>query len=98
MLTEFISNLLQVVSESVVVHDSEGIEIESQLLPLANTSVNIRNQYVKAYLGISPGVTPKFWLAFPVSVPPLGFNTYFVSNAKQTGDLSICLVVVCYDL
>ncbi|KAG1331603.1 putative alpha-mannosidase [Cocos nucifera] len=74
----------RVVSESVVVHDSEGRETESQLLPLADTSVNIRNQYVKAYIGISPRVTPKFWLAFPVSVPPLGFNTYFVSNAKQT--------------
>ncbi|XP_010929675.1 alpha-mannosidase At3g26720 [Elaeis guineensis] len=76
---------IPVISESVVVHDYEGREIESQLLPLTNASVYIRNHYVKAYLGISPSVKPKFWLAFPVSVPPLGFNTYFVSNSKQTG-------------
>ncbi|KAG1370202.1 alpha-mannosidase [Cocos nucifera] len=76
---------IPVISESVVVHDYEGREIESQLLPLTNASVYIRNHYVKAYLGISPSVESKFWLAFPVSVPPLGFNTYFVSNSKRTG-------------
>lgn len=78
--------MLQVISEFIAVHDSEGREIESQLLPLTNASDYIRNHYVKAYLGIYPSVKPKFWLAFPASVPPLGFNTYFVSNSKQTGE------------
>jgi hypothetical protein len=53
-----------------VVHDSEGREVESQLLPIASASLNIRDKHVKAYLGTSPGAKPKFWLAFPVSVPP----------------------------
>ncbi|KAJ6837233.1 putative alpha-mannosidase isoform X1 [Iris pallida] len=76
---------IPVISESVVVRDSEGRIVESQLLPLLNASMSIRSHYVKAYLGISPNSAPKFWLAFPVSVPPLGFTTYFVSSAKQTG-------------
>ncbi|XP_073007335.1 alpha-mannosidase At3g26720-like [Typha latifolia] len=79
---------IPVISESLVVHDSEGREVESQLLPLVNASINMRSQYVKAYLGISPSIAPKFWLAFPVSVPPFGFNTYFVSSAKQPGSVS----------
>lgn len=79
------SKSLQVISESAAVHDSEGNEVESQLLPLANTSAGIRNYYVRAYLGISPSDTPKFWLAFPAIVPPLGFSTYIVSTAKEQG-------------
>ena len=73
-------------SDSVVVHDSEGREIESQLLPIANSSLNIRDKYTKAYLGTSPAAKPKFWLAFLASVPPLGFNTYFVSSGKRSGE------------
>lgn len=69
-----------------MVHDSEGKEIESQLLPIASASLNIRDKHVKAYLGTAPGAKPKFWLAFPVSVPPLGFNTYFVSSMKKSGN------------
>lgn len=79
------SQLLQVISESVTVKDSEGNEVESQLLPIANASASIRNYYVRAYLGTSPSDTPKFWLAFPAIVPPLGFSTYIVSSAKQEG-------------
>ncbi|XP_058102934.1 alpha-mannosidase At3g26720-like isoform X1 [Magnolia sinica] len=76
---------IPVISETVIVRDSEGMEIKSQLIPLLNSSVSIRNYYVRAYLGISPSDTPKFWLVFPATVPPLGFNTYIISNAKQTG-------------
>ncbi|XP_020253572.1 probable alpha-mannosidase At5g13980 isoform X2 [Asparagus officinalis] len=72
-------------SGSVVVHNSDGKEVESQLLPLVKASAAIRRRYVKAYLGSSPSTTPKFWLVFPVSVPPVGFSTYLVSNAKKTG-------------
>ncbi|XP_077252285.1 putative alpha-mannosidase At5g13980 isoform X2 [Tasmannia lanceolata] len=73
---------IPVTSESVIVRDSEGREIESQLLPLANASVALRNYHVRAYLGISPTDTPKFWLAFPATAPPLGFSTYIVSSAE----------------
>ncbi|KAA8530055.1 hypothetical protein F0562_004764 [Nyssa sinensis] len=69
----------------LIVHDSGGIEIESQLLPLSNASLSSRNYHVKAYLGRSPTGTLKYWLAFSASVPPLGFSTYIVSSAKQTG-------------
>ncbi|CAM0877275.1 unnamed protein product [Alopecurus aequalis] len=79
---------IPVMSNSVVVHDSEGREIESQLVPIANSSLNIRDKYTKAYLGTSPAAKLKFWLAFPVSVPPLGFNTYFVSSGKRSESVS----------
>ncbi|GJN25499.1 hypothetical protein PR202_gb13333 [Eleusine coracana subsp. coracana] len=71
-------------SDSIVVHDSEGREIESQLLPIADASLNLRDKHVKAYLGTSPNAKPKYWLSFPVSVPPLGFITYLVSNTKKS--------------
>lgn len=77
--------MLQVSSEGVIVMDSAGREIESQVLPLSNASLSIRNYHVKAYLGRSPGETMKYWLAFSVSVPPLGFSTYTVASAKGTG-------------
>ncbi|MFZ8393343.1 hypothetical protein ACO1MB_13835, partial [Staphylococcus aureus] len=44
-------------SEGLVVLDFGGKEIESQLLPLTNVSLNNRNYHVKAYLGISPPAT-----------------------------------------
>ncbi|XP_043724653.1 probable alpha-mannosidase At5g13980 isoform X2 [Telopea speciosissima] len=80
---------IPVISESVTVQDSSGKVIESQLLPLANVSVGIRNYHVKAYLGKSPGITPKYWLTFLASVPPLGFSTFIVSEAKQAGSSAI---------
>ncbi|XP_010249228.1 PREDICTED: alpha-mannosidase At3g26720-like [Nelumbo nucifera] len=76
---------IPVIGESITVKDSNGREIEFQLLPIVNTSVNIRNYHVKAYLGKYPSDTPKYWLAFSASVPALGFSTYIVSSAKRTG-------------
>lgn len=78
---------LQVISEDVAVKDSEGKVIESQLLPLGDASMRSRNYHVKAYLGYVPTATPKFWLAFPVSVPPLGFSTYIISISRKAGQL-----------
>ncbi|KAK4846372.1 hypothetical protein QYF36_016462 [Acer negundo] len=74
---------IPVISENVTVKDSGGKQIESQILPLLNASISLRNYYSKAYLGKSSSVTPKYWLAFTVSVPPLGFNTYIISSDKQ---------------
>ncbi|KMZ67565.1 putative Lysosomal alpha-mannosidase, partial [Zostera marina] len=76
---------IPVANEHVVVKNSEGIEIVAQLLPIANASIHLRNTHVKIYLGRSIGNTPNFWLSFEVSVPPLGFTTYFVSYAEQKG-------------
>ncbi|XP_026378794.1 probable alpha-mannosidase At5g13980 [Papaver somniferum] len=76
---------IPVTSESVTVRDSSGREIESQLLPLSSASLNIRNYHIKAYLGKFPSDTPKYWLAFSASVPPLGFSTYTVSGTKTGG-------------
>lgn len=76
---------IPVINENVTVHDFEGREIESQLLPPASAYVDLRNYYVRAYLGQSPTQTPKYLLAFSVSVPPLGFSTYTISSAKNPG-------------
>ncbi|KAL6182695.1 hypothetical protein ACLB2K_044108 [Fragaria x ananassa] len=80
---------IPVVSEHVTVKDSAGKEIESQILPLLNESLSIRNNLVKAYLGISPSETSSYWLAFSATVPPLGFSTYIISSSKHTGYLAI---------
>lgn len=75
----------QVVNENVVVRDSSGKKIRSQLLPILDTFLGLRNYHAAAYLGVSPTVNPKYWLAFSATVPPLGFSTYYVSNAKHSG-------------
>ncbi|KAI3500943.1 hypothetical protein L1887_36772 [Cichorium endivia] len=75
---------IPVSSNELIVKSSDGKEIESQILPIFNTSLNMRNYHVKAYLGKSPSNTPKYWLGFTASLPPLGFSTYIISNAKHT--------------
>ncbi|KAG9445829.1 hypothetical protein H6P81_011957 [Aristolochia fimbriata] len=79
---------IPVISESVIVLDSEGRQIESQILPVQNGSLGTRNFYVKAYSGISLNDGPKYWLAFEATVPPLGFSTYIVSSAPRAGPKS----------
>ncbi|KAJ0047951.1 hypothetical protein Pint_16953 [Pistacia integerrima] len=75
---------IPVSTQKVIVKDSGGRTIDSQLLPLSNATLSIRNHYVKAYLGKTPSEAIKYWLAFSASVPALGFSTYVVSIAKQT--------------
>ncbi|PON50481.1 Glucan biosynthesis, periplasmic [Trema orientale] len=79
---------IPVFNEDVTVHDSEGKEIESQLVPLVEAYVSLRNYHVKAYLGHTPTQTPKYWLVFAVSVPPIGFSSYTISSAKKPGSSS----------
>ncbi|KAM1810189.1 hypothetical protein ACFX12_026980 [Malus domestica] len=62
------------------VQDSSGNILVVQYVSLDNVTANLRNFYVKAYLGQPPDQVPKYWLIFQVSVPPLGWNTYFVSR------------------
>ncbi|KAG5537368.1 hypothetical protein RHGRI_024717 [Rhododendron griersonianum] len=70
---------------NLVVHDSTGNVINAQYVELDNVTSNLRDFYTKAYLGISPGKAPKYWILFQVSLPPLGWNTYFVSKASGKG-------------
>lgn len=74
-----------VFNENVIVHDSEKREIVSQIIPIADAFVGLRNSHANAYLGRSPVEMPKYWLAFTVSVPPFGFSTYSISSAKRAG-------------
>ncbi|XP_073225139.1 probable alpha-mannosidase At5g13980 isoform X2 [Cicer arietinum] len=75
---------IPVANEKVVVRDSNGKKVQSQLLPIPDAFLGLRNYHAAAYLGISPSVNPKYWLAFSAIVPPLGFSTYYVSNAKKS--------------
>ena len=50
----------KVVNEDVIVHDSEGRKVESQLIPPVDAYVDLRNYYVRAYLGSNLNVEPKY--------------------------------------
>ncbi|KAK9678088.1 hypothetical protein RND81_11G187100 [Saponaria officinalis] len=76
-------------ADKIVVKDSNGKEVESQLLPVTNASLNIRNVHLKAYLGKPSQGAIKYWLAFQVSVPPLGFSTYIVSRSQAGARLAV---------
>ncbi|KAK2968814.1 hypothetical protein RJ640_028207 [Escallonia rubra] len=76
---------IPVINEDIAVHDSAGRKIESQLLSLADNDISMRKYHVKAYLGQTPNETPKYWLVFTASVPPLGFSTYTLSTVKMAG-------------
>ncbi|XVE82470.1 hypothetical protein DITRI_Ditri16bG0007200 [Diplodiscus trichospermus] len=69
----------------LVVQDSSGHNIDTQYLALDNVTRNVRSFYTKAYLGLSSDTVPKYWLLFQVSVPPLGWNTYFISKGAGKG-------------
>ncbi|XP_019420876.1 PREDICTED: alpha-mannosidase-like [Lupinus angustifolius] len=69
----------------LVVKDSSGNNLESQYVPVDNVTANLRNLYVKAYMGFSPKQAPTYWLLFQASVPPLGWSTYFISKAPGKG-------------
>ena len=71
------SNFLLVINENVNVHDFYR---NSFCLPVPMWT---RNYYFRAYLGQSPIETPKYLLAFSVSLPPLGFNKCTISSAKK---------------
>ncbi|KAK6922587.1 Glycosyl hydrolases family 38, C-terminal beta sandwich domain [Dillenia turbinata] len=70
---------------NLVVEDALGNTIEAQYIELDNVTIKLRNFYTEAYLGVSPREVPRFWLLFQVSLPPLGWNTYFISNTAGKG-------------
>ncbi|GMN29058.1 hypothetical protein TIFTF001_002270 [Ficus carica] len=71
-------NLHQVNDANLVVKDSSGNTIEAQFVTIDEVTKNLRQFYTEAYLGKQPKEAPKYWLHFLVSVPPLGWNTYFI--------------------
>jgi alpha-mannosidase len=75
----------QVNDANLVVQDSSGSTIAAQCVGLDNVTGNLRNFYTRAYLGLSSEHVPKYWLLFQASVPPLGWNTYFISKASGKG-------------
>ncbi|KAI9166079.1 hypothetical protein LWI28_025899 [Acer negundo] len=82
---EYISEGKNLVNDSnLVVQDSSGNTIDAQYIPLDNVTRNLRNFYAQAYLGQSSKQDPQYWLLFQASVPPLGWNTYFISKAAGT--------------
>ncbi|GAB2282845.1 hypothetical protein Dimus_017381 [Dionaea muscipula] len=78
---------IPVLDANLVIKDSEGKTIDGQYVEIDTVTVNLRNYYTKAYLGISPGQSPKYWVFFPVSLPPLSWSTYFISRASQEGGI-----------
>ncbi|KAL6905806.1 hypothetical protein ACP4OV_003407 [Aristida adscensionis] len=70
--------------ENLVVKSSNGTIVESQLVEVDNVTDNLRKFYVKAYLGITAGKTPKYWLIFEASIPPMGWNSFFISRSTGT--------------
>ncbi|XP_071914762.1 alpha-mannosidase At3g26720 isoform X1 [Coffea arabica] len=80
---------IPVSSQGLIVQDSDGREIESQLIPISSASLSTRNYHLKGNLGGSATDSDKYWLAFSASVPPLGFSTYIVSSSRKTGSRSV---------
>jgi len=71
--------------QNLVVKSSDGNIVESQLVEVDNVTSNLRKFYVKAYLGITTDKAPKYWLIFQASVPPMGWNSYFISKSTGAG-------------
>lgn len=86
---------IPVTTEDVSVHDADGDEVESQLIPISHAHQKLRAFHVKSYLGKTSGSAPKYWLVFKASVPALGFTTYSISNAIGKG-LFIRMFCYCF--
>ncbi|XP_022132720.1 alpha-mannosidase-like [Momordica charantia] len=76
---------IPVYDADLVVQDTSGEIIETQFVPIDKVTKDISKLYVKAYLGLPRGQFPKYWLLFQVSVPQLGWNTYFISKGSSGG-------------
>ncbi|XP_078151977.1 alpha-mannosidase-like isoform X2 [Carex rostrata] len=83
--TDFIR--IPVSDDELVVKDSSGDFVETQFVEIDSSTLDLRKLYVEAYLGSSPKQTPKYWLIFQASAPPLGWNSYYI--AKQTSKVDL---------
>lgn len=84
----------QVSDANFVVKDSSGNQLEAQYVEVDDVTTNLRKLYVKAYLGLSLKKAPKYWLLFQVSIPPLGWSTYFISEAAGKSKFQLFQVSV----
>lgn len=75
---------IPVLDENVIVKDSMGKLVVSQLIPLVSATSSWRKFYTSAYGGESTASSPQYWLAFTADVPPLGFSTYVISSGERT--------------
>ncbi|ONM00733.1 putative alpha-mannosidase [Zea mays] len=72
--------------EDLVVKSSDGNTVVSQIVVVDNVTNNLRKLYVKAYLGVTANKAPKYWLTFQASVPPMGWNSYFILKSTGSGE------------
>ncbi|XP_027359889.1 alpha-mannosidase-like [Abrus precatorius] len=70
---------------NLIVKDSLGNNVQTQYVEVDSVTANLREMYVKAYVGLTPKQAPKYSLLFQVSVPPLGWSTYFISKPAIKG-------------
>ncbi|KAL0425205.1 UNVERIFIED_CONTAM: putative alpha-mannosidase [Sesamum radiatum] len=87
----------QVINDNIVVKDSTGKLITSQLLPIVDALTAMRKFYTSAYTGEFPSTSPMYWLAFTAVVPPLGFSTYVISSGKPAASASIKPISYVFD-
>ncbi|EPS72042.1 alpha-mannosidase, partial [Genlisea aurea] len=66
---------IPVTNQNIEVRDSAGYLIPSQVLPIADAILSIRNLYARK---LRSGAAA-YSLSFEATVPPLGFNTYYIS-------------------
>lgn len=85
LIVIFKYNTYQVNDANLIVKDPLGNAINVQYVNLDNVTSNLRKFYTEAYLGQSSKQVPRYWLLFQVTVPPLGWNTYFISRAAGKG-------------
>ncbi|KAL6908177.1 hypothetical protein ACP4OV_002347 [Aristida adscensionis] len=71
--------------ENLIVKGSDGTIMETQLVEIDNVTDTLRKFHLKAYLGLTTDKAPKYSLVFQASVPPLGWNSYFISKPTGTG-------------
>ncbi|KAI5386914.1 hypothetical protein KIW84_073163 [Lathyrus oleraceus] len=57
-------------------------------IPVRGSSNSLQNQLKQTMDRTAPSRELRYWLAFPVSVPPIGFSIYIVSRPRQTGHVS----------
>ncbi|KAJ7563275.1 hypothetical protein O6H91_03G104000 [Diphasiastrum complanatum] len=69
---------IPVTNSMLEVKDSKGNVIPSQLVPLSEGSEKVRNIYIN---GGSQNKDLIFYLVFYASVPPFGYNSYFVTTS-----------------
>ncbi|KAL8143545.1 hypothetical protein V2J09_016577 [Rumex salicifolius] len=66
--------------DNAIVHDYNGTEVDSQLLPATDVTNGFQSDYVRAYLGNLSNVTAKYILAFTVAAAAEQAYSYYYGN------------------